>query len=174
MTARDIVIQTERLVLRPFEDADAPLIALYIGDWRVSKYLDRAPYPYPDGAAETFIESTRKPDFNDNVWAISKDGQLIGVIAIGRGKDGTGNVGYWLAPQLWGGGFMPEALKAVIEFAQQNGLTILDAAVHQGNDGSAKVLLKCGFTYVGDGECTSVSRGTTVGSWRYELDLSDE
>ncbi len=170
----DSVIKTKRLTLRPLADADAPMISLYIGDWRVSKYLDRAPYPYPDGAADAFIAATRHPDFEDHVWAVAKDNQLIGVIAIGRGEDGLGNVGYWLAPQLWGGGFMPEALEAVIEFAKENGFLKLDASVHQGNDGSVKVLLKCGFDYVGDGECTSVSRGATVASWCYELDLTDD
>ncbi len=166
------IIETERLVLRPLEAADAPLISLYIGDWRVAKYLDRAPYPYPDGAADVFIDSTQHADFKDHVWAIAKDGQLIGIISIGLGDTGLGNVGYWLAPQLWGGGFMPEALKAVIEFARGADFAKLDASVHQDNDGSAKVLMKCGFEYIGEGECTSVSRGTTVASWQYELALS--
>ncbi len=164
-------IKTERLTLRLLQDADAPLISLYIGDWRVAKHLDRAPYPYPDGAAESFIEATRKPDFKDHVWAIAKDEQLIGVIAIGLGEKGLGNVGYWLAPQLWGGGFMPEALRAVIEYARQTGFSKLDASVHHGNDNSAKVLKKCGFLYVGETECVSVSRGTTVAASMYALKL---
>ncbi|MCF6305948.1 MAG: GNAT family N-acetyltransferase [Rhodobacteraceae bacterium] len=163
------MLKTERLTLRPFSDADAPLITLYLGNWRVSKNLDRAPYPYPEGAAESFIDSTRRPDFKDHIWAIDKDGQLIGAIAIGVDEKNVGNVGFWLAPQLWGGGFMPEALFAIIEFAKNAGFSKLDASVHQGNDGSVKVLMKCGFSYVGDVECTSVARGATIAAWEYEL-----
>ena len=168
-----IDIETKRLVLRPLEKADAPLISLYIGDWRVSKYLDRAPYPYPDGAAASFIESTLRPDFKDYVWAISKDGQLIGVLALGRKSATVGNIGYWLAPQLWGGGFMPEALEAVIGFVSARGFKLLTASVHQDNAGSAKVLMKCGFSYIGETECSSVSRGAIVPAWAYELALGD-
>ena len=83
-----------------------------------------------------------------------------------------GNIGYWLAPQLWGGGLMSEALSAVVEPARMAGFKRLFASVHQGNEGSAKVLMKCGFSYLGESETPSISRGGMVPSWEYELVLA--
>lgn len=165
------VIETERLVLRPLQDSDAGMIALYAGDIRVAENLAVVPHPYPPGAAEAYIERSKDPKNDEIVWAIAKENELIGVISIFPKDNGRGNVGYWLAPQLWGAGFTPESLEAVIDFAKSNKFTGLDAAVHQGNHASARVLIKQGFEYCGDVDSHSVSRGGNIVSWQYRLDL---
>ena len=168
------VLNTERLKLRPLRDSDAGLIALYAGDIRVAQHLAVVPHPYPPGAAEAYIERTMKGDNDEIVWAIELNNELIGVIGFRQMEGARGNIGYWLAPQLWGAGYTPEALEAVVEFSRSMGLTGLDAAVHQDNPGSARVLIKEGFDYCGDTDSHSVARGGNVRSWEYRLDFKHE
>ena len=167
------VIQTERLVLRPLQDSDAGLIKLYVGDERVALNLAVVPHPYPDGAAEAYIERSRSLDEDEIIWVMELNDELIGVISISPKDTGRGNIGYWLAPQFWGAGFTPEALEAVVIYARANGFKGLDAAVHQGNYGSARVLIKEGFEYCGDSETHSIPRGGMVASWSYKLGFKD-
>ncbi len=167
------VRKTARLTLRPLQDSDAGLIKLYVGDARVAMNLAVVPHPYPEGAAQAFIARSQNLDDDQIIWAIVMNSELIGAISITPTNKGRGNIGYWLAPQFWGAGFMPEALEAVIAFANKNGFTGLDAGVHQGNHGSARVLIKEGFTYIGDSESHSIPRGGMVQTWNYALDLGD-
>ncbi|HIP23513.1 MAG TPA: N-acetyltransferase [Rhodobacteraceae bacterium] len=166
-------IKTERLSLRPLQAKDAPFCKLYVGDWRVAQNLAVVPHPYPDGAAESFIAYANAPETGEVIWAITKDDQLIGVISISPNEGGSGNIGYWLAPQLWGGGLMGEALAPVVAYARAQGFKRLFADVHQGNEGSAKVLIKNGFSYIGEAETHSISRGGMVKAWEYEMVLND-
>jgi RimJ/RimL family protein N-acetyltransferase len=45
------------------------------------------------------------------------------------------------------------------------------AAVFQDNPASARVLIHCGFEYLGDAETFSVARDATVPTWTYSLKL---
>lgn len=166
-------IKTERLTLRPLLDSDAANISLFVGDKRVAMNLAVVPHPYPDGAAESYIGYVRAVETKEVVWAMDKGGALIGVIGITPKEGGIGNIAYWLAPQLWGGGFASEALKVVVEYARAAGFARLSASVHQGNDGSAKVLMKNGFSYISESETHSIPRGGMVKAWEYEQDLGD-
>jgi len=168
-----IIMETERLILRPLQDSDAGLISLYVGDERVALNLAVVPHPYPEGAAEAYIEYSRKEDTDEIIWVIELNGELIGVISISPKEAGRGNIGYWLAPQFWGAGFTPEALAVVIKSAHNLGFKRLDAGVHQGNQGSARMLIKEGFEYCGDSETHSIARGGMVKSWNYKLNLDD-
>ncbi|MBL1437834.1 MAG: GNAT family N-acetyltransferase [Rhodobacteraceae bacterium] len=165
-------IKTSRLTLRSLLDSDAANIALFVGDKRVAMHLAVVPHPYPEGAAESYIAYSRASETSETIWGIDLDGGLIGIISLSRKDEGMGNIGYWLAPQLWGGGLMSEALSAVVEPARMAGFKRLFASVHQGNEGSAKVLMKCGFSYLGESETPSISRGGMVPSWEYELVLA--
>lgn len=167
------IMKTERLILRPLQDSDAGLIALYVGDERVALNLAVVPHPYPAGAAEAYIEYSRKGDTDEIIWVIELNDELIGVISISPKDTGRGNIGYWLAPQFWGAGFTPEALEVVVKYARTADFKGLDAGVHQGNQGSARVLIKEGFEYCGDSETHSIPRGGMVPSWNYKLDLGD-
>jgi len=166
-------IKAERLTLRALQDFDAANISLFAGDKRVAMNLAVVPHPYPAGAAESYISYARAPETDEVVWAVDKDGALIGVIGITPKNEGEGNIGYWLAPQLWGSGLMSEALKSVVNYARAQGFKRLHASVHQGNEGSAKVLMKNGFSYLGDSETHSIPRGGMVPAWEYEKVLID-
>jgi ribosomal-protein-alanine N-acetyltransferase len=78
--------ETERLVLRPFELTDASKVQELAGDIEVARTTLSIPYPYPDGAAESWISACndRSDDGNGFPFAlISKDNNaLIGCMSI--------------------------------------------------------------------------------------------
>ena len=167
------IIKTERLTLRPLLDSDSANISLFVGDERVAMNLAVVPHPYPEGAAESYIAYSRAAETSEIIWGIDKDEHLIGMISISPKGAGIGHIGYWLAPQLWGGGLMSEALKAVVNYARKTKFKQLVASVHQANEGSAKVLMRNGFAYVGEGETHSIPRGGLVPAWEYALELEN-
>lgn len=169
-----LILTGDRLTLRPVEPSDAGLIALYAGDARVAANLAQVPHPYPPGAAEAFIKSAKAGGAAQH-WAMDYAGddqsELVGLISLKDQGDGVGVIGYWVAPQLWGGGYASEAAEIVIDYALAVGFRQLRATVHQGNDASAKVLTKVGFRYIGEGEQHSMYHKGMVANWQYELDL---
>jgi ribosomal-protein-alanine N-acetyltransferase len=59
-------------------------------------------------------------------------------------------VGFWLLPEYWGKGFIPEAGKLVVEYAfEKLKLHRLEALVETENEASKKVLQKLKFSYEG-------------------------
>lgn len=64
--------------------------------------------------------------------------------------DKKADLGYWLAKQCWGKGYMTQAVEAIIEYAFDTlKLGVLHAGVFEGNDASVKVLTKNNFQYAG-------------------------
>ncbi len=161
-------LETDRLILRPLKRSDAGLIALYTGDAQVAKMTESIPHPLPPGSTEAFIDNALSGARPETVWAIDHKGsaaeELIGLIGLGV----TGTVGYWLGAPFWHTGFATEAVEALVA----HGLPAhgrLRAEVFQDNLPSARVLIKVGFTYVGDADSYCVARGAMVPVWRYEM-----
>ncbi len=181
MSEADLRIQTEivtpRLRLRRFRPSDAALIQLYASDIRVARMTERIPHPYPPGLAESFVRRVAAEPAGEIGWAIDAgadgegEGALIGTIMLRLPEPGTARIGYWLAPALWGTGYASEATEAVVGLAARAGLREVTARVFQDNPASIKVLLRAGFSYVGDGEVYSVARGAMVPTHNYRRPL---
>jgi len=135
------MIKTERLVLRPYGDADASRIVACLGNLEVSRWLATVPHPfgYDDLRITTPEGKSRWP----NVAAITLQGELVGAVGTG------GGLGYWLMPAFWGKGIASEASVALVDFYFQNtSQDHLTAGYFIGNTASAKVLAKLGFVEV--------------------------
>ncbi len=131
------VIRTERLTLRPVVASDAAAIAAGINNWDVVKWLSVVPYPYSLDDAHQFV--TDIVPKADAVWAID-DGELAGIISLDT------ELGYWLAEDRWGRGYMTEAGHAVIawHFADPDAGDI-PSGYFVANARSGRVLSKLGF-----------------------------
>ncbi|MEO0486673.1 MAG: GNAT family N-acetyltransferase [Pseudomonadota bacterium] len=168
------VIETERLILRPLRASDAGLLDLYGGDRRVAQMTTSIPHPLPPGATEAFIKASLDPKRVEDVWALDglKSGlsELVGVIGLERMDREQSEIGYWTAPAFWKMGLMREAVEALLAANPQDQETIF-GSVFQDNPASSRVLMSCGFTYIGDAEAHSVSRGATVPTWTYHKRL---
>ena len=149
-------LETERLILRPLTLKDAPIIQKLASDRRISDTTIAIPHPYPDRAAEQFI-SKQIAEFEAGhsvTFAIEKkgDNSLIGILEILdiEREHSCAEVGYWLAVEAWGQGYMSEALKPAIRFGfEKLSLNRLHAYHMVRNPASGKVLEKNGFVREG-------------------------
>lgn len=169
------VLTTGRLVLRPLRRSDAGPVELHCGEARLARMTASIPHPYPPGAALAFIEGCATMD-QSAVWAIdgSPSGlpELVGTVGLRR-PDGAGEseIGYWVAPPLWGRGIAGEAVRTVLQ-ADPFGAPI-HARVFRDNPASARVLEAAGFERVGEGSDFSVARGEAAPNWLFVLPTRD-
>lgn len=149
------IVQTDRLLLRRFELADAPAVQRLAGAAQVADTTLLIPHPYPDGAAEGFIESTHA-DWDKGeqyVFAITlrSTNELCGSIGLKvSAKHERGELGYWIGVPFWNRGYCTEAGRAVVEFAF-NRLKLNTVVAHHfvRNPASGRILQKLGMKYEG-------------------------
>lgn len=117
-------IRTERLLLRPFRNEDAPALAAHRSDPEVARYVHWSP-PYPRSDAEALI--ARTPWTERALRAgeaallalelLEAPGELIGDFAVGisHDDDRQASIGYTLARAAQGHGYATEAARAVLD-----------------------------------------------------------
>ncbi len=114
------ILKTDRLILRPFTLDDAPKVQPMAGDPKVADTTLAIPHPYPDGAAEQWI-NTHESQWHEKqnaIWAIClKDGDLVGTINLCKNQPhNKGWLGYWIGVDYWRNGYCTEAGKAAVAF----------------------------------------------------------
>lgn len=151
----DLVIKTDRLVLRAFNDND--LEDLY--DYAKTPGLgEMAGWPHHKSVkgSKEVLERFKK---NKDVLAIEKDGKVIGSIGLHpvdlefykefedkKGKE----IGFVLSEDFHRQKIMTEAVKAVMKYAFEDlGLDYISAGYFRGNYKSRSFQQKLGFTYYG-------------------------
>ena len=156
---------TDRLTLRPPQDADADALVRGLGNLNVSRWTGRVPYPYGHQDAADYIAlSTRAPP-DELMLFIMHDDALIGGIGITQDE-----LGYWLAEPQWGQGFGSEAARAVTDHAFTiMGRDRLVASYHLSNEASRRILLGLGFRETGEDVAYSRARTAEVPIMRLEL-----
>lgn len=150
------ILQTNRLLLRPFrmEDAQA-MFENWASDPEVTKYLTWPAYKSVEdsyGILKIWLDSYDKADFYQ--WAIEDKalGQPIGSISVVNHDDKaeSAEIGYCIGRSFWGQGILPEALSAVMAFLfDQVGMGRVEAKHAVQNPNSGKVMEKCGMVYEG-------------------------
>lgn len=152
----EIKVDGDRLYLRQLKLSDAPLIHLYLQDKEMVRFTLNIPYPYPKGAAESFIRSSwqkqrykRKYTFAIVLKASDK---IIGTIHLAKFDCTNLNaeLGYWIGKPFWGKGYATEASNLMLRFAFKNlKLHKVSAQHFADNIASSRVLLKAGFKLEG-------------------------
>lgn len=108
------MLETERLVLRPFKETDAEGLHAYLGDEEVVQYE-------PYGAMtmeECRLEAARRAS-DEAFWAVClADGTLIGNLYLsGADEFGTREIGYVFARACWHKGYATEAARRLMAYA---------------------------------------------------------
>ncbi|POF34237.1 GNAT family N-acetyltransferase [Roseibium marinum] len=173
-----INLETDRLRLRPPVPADLERCAELLGDYEVARMLSRVPHPYDLERGRTSLQASVDSwadwkTAGDLGFQIDHEGEMIGGFAFKKLQE-TPEIGYWLGRPYWGRGFMSEAVGAAIDWLFRNTdhqLVACEAMTE--NPASLKVAEKLGFREVGQVDCASVSRGTTVPAIRMELTRKD-
>lgn len=142
-------IETARLLLRPVTKDDAPAIFEKYGqDTDVGRYLSWSPHKkiedthaYLTRCVNSWNERSSFP------WALirKEDNEFTGMLEASVDKHKM-NLGYVLAQSEWGKGYMPEAVRAVIDWAMtENDIYRIWAVCDIENTASARVMEKVGM-----------------------------
>ncbi len=148
------VIETGRLLLRPFTAGDAGDVQKLAGRREVAETTSYIPHPYEDGMAEAWIAShaVAWADRTRISYAITvKDsGQLIGAVSLSQIDREKAELGYWIGLPYWGNGYCTEAAAELLKRAPlEFGISNIRAVHLSANPASGRVLQKLGLTYAG-------------------------
>ncbi len=144
------ILATGRLLLRPFDLADARAVQRLCGDYAVAA-TTLLPHPYPDGLAEAWIASLREGIERGDAAAfavtLAGEGALIGGVRLRIDlAHARGELGFWVAQHCWGRGYATEAVRAMIEYGfSVLGLHRVHAMHFSRNPASGRVMEKCGM-----------------------------
>jgi len=115
-------LETQRLLLRPFDSSDAADVQRLAGDRAIADTTLNIPHPYEDGLAEAWIETHAREYAEGRLVnfaiTLSADGTLIGSIGLklDREAPGSGELGYWVGVPWWNRGYCTEAAAAVLDY----------------------------------------------------------
>jgi len=151
--ANDIILETPRMILRPFTVQDTGDVYAYARDPRVGPI---AGWP----AHQSYFESwdiVRTVFSQPGVFAMElrENRKVIGSVGFVGGHPAgeqtdcpDDELGYALSAVYWGRGLAPEAVEAVMEYGfTELGLRRIWCAHYAGNWRSKRVMEKCGFRY---------------------------
>jgi len=163
-------IRTQRLSLRPLEPADAASIRALAGDFDVARMTGMIPHPYSEPDALAWIDRAGQGD-EGVVFAVARDGALIGCSGYMPMDAEHAEVGYWIGKPFWGEGFATEAVRAVVAHAfDAHGFAYVKAGHFVDNARSQRVLGKLGFSPDGEEMRDCAARGEPVQCLTYRLD----
>ncbi len=148
-----MILHTEHLILRPWNEADAEDLFEYAKDLEVGPSAGWPPHKD--------VEESRNVIKNvlavDACFAICEKGsnRAIGSIALKLNghtdmteRDDECEMGYWLGKPFWGRGYMPEAAKEMLRHGFEDlGMTTIWIGYYDGNSKSKRVQEKVGFVY---------------------------
>ena len=150
------VMETNRLLLRPWRESDAEALFKYASNPDVGP---RAGWP-PHKTVKESKEIIRTVFHNDTTWAIElkETGEPIGCIGYLPSdgckipaRDGEPLVGYWIAKPYWNQGICTEALQAMLDHIRNTtDYKSLISGHFIDNPASGRVMEKCGFVATGE------------------------
>ncbi|MDH2392267.1 MULTISPECIES: GNAT family N-acetyltransferase [Streptomyces] len=121
-TFPDVSISTERLVLRPFEDADVPALTEMMNDELVTAWTP-APHPYTPADSEAWVRATAPAERSEGrgiVFAVTEflTQRLVGIVQLQHTNWRTlsTEAAYVTAPWARGEGYATESLLAVAQW----------------------------------------------------------
>lgn len=166
------MIETDRLILRPWRNDDAGALFKYASDERVSELALWPRHTSVDMSSDV-ISDIFIPNPYSFAVVLKEAGEPVGCIGLvpeGEGHypaaKGEREVGYWIGRPFWGHGLATEALRALIGYCRDSlaleGLLITTDAR---NIASQRVALKCGFEF----ECDYDYAGIPSKAYRLTL-----
>lgn len=150
------VLETERLILRPFclEDAEA-MFGNWASDPEVTRFLTWPTHDSVDVSRWVlgqWCPQYQKPDYYHWAIVLKETNQPIGSIAVVEQDEriAMAHVGYALGRQWWRRGITTQAMRAVMDFLfDEVGVQRIEARHDPRNPHSGGVMIKCGMKYEG-------------------------
>lgn len=137
-----MMLETERLILRPFREMDLQDLYVYLSDAQTVRY---EPYK-PMTLAET-EDNLRWRMGTEAMIAVERreDHKLIGNLYFARGEFDTAELGYVFNRRFWGRGYASESCRALINQAFAEGTHRIVAECDPENVNSWRLLEALGF-----------------------------
>ncbi len=145
-----MILETERLVLRPIETGDWRALYPIMSDPVVMQHWDSTAIEDPDVVKDMIAAQAEEMAAERGCyWAIERafDHAFLGSCDLSDidWRHLRGEVGFVLAGPAWGHGYGLEAMRAVVDHAAALGLKRLWARAHAGNERSDRLLRRLGF-----------------------------
>lgn len=146
-----ITLETSRLKLRAYSEADIAELVPLIGTREVAATTLRIPHPYTESDARQFIAGALD---QGKIWlaiTLGGDGRQIGGIGLRvEEQHAHAELGYWLGVPFWGKGYATEAGRAMLRYGFEDLKLHRIFASHFGhNPASGKILRKLGMRHEG-------------------------
>ncbi|MEY9855715.1 ribosomal-protein-alanine N-acetyltransferase [Catenulispora sp. GAS73] len=168
-------LQTARLRLRAFDDADADELFALQSNAYVLRYWDSPPWTEP-ARAERFIDRCREMEKEGSGVRLAvdraSDGVFIGWCTVSGWNPvfRSASLGYCYGDAAWGQGYATEAARALLGWAFDTlDLNRVQSETDTRNAASARVLEKLGFVREGTLREDCVVNGEVSDSWVYGL-----
>jgi len=158
---KQLISETERLIIRNWSEEDIPPYAKIIGDPEVMKFIgDGSPRPY-----EEAIRAVKKYNgqIEDQGWArfaveLKENNTIIGFCGYDH-YNGELDFGWRLGKQYWGKGYATEAAQKVLRLGvEQFQFPRIVSVSFKENVGSLNLMRKLGLTF--EKEFEFLDRGT--------------
>lgn len=146
-------LQTERLLLRPWQESDAQSLYTYASAPEVGPAAGWPPHTSVENSRDIIRDVLSAPETYAVVdkrtgCAIGSIGLMVGGASHIGLPDTQGELGYWIGVPYWGQGLIPEAVQEILRHAFEDlGLAKVWCGYYDGNEKSHRVQQKCGFTH---------------------------
>ncbi|MGE0432309.1 MAG: GNAT family N-acetyltransferase [Planctomycetota bacterium] len=158
------ILETERLLLRPFALSDAPRVQLLAGDQAIADTTMNVPHPYDAGMAGKWIATHAGLFKAGKICELAiclrdgaEGGELVGALGLViKPQLEQAEIGYWVGVPYQRRGLCTEAVRAALAFAFDHiQVHRVQAQYIVRNPASARVMEKAGMQFEG------VRRGAT-------------
>ena len=167
-----LVLETERLILRPLTLDDVDSCFKWTSDPRVNKYMI---YPLHRSTEDTAAWINMLYENENNIdygFVLKETGALIGSGGIYKKENDEWMIGYNLSFDYWHHGYTTEAISKIIEYACTNFFVkAITGSFCVDNIGSCRVMEKLGLTYYKDCEYQKLDGSETFKSMLFRKEL---
>ncbi len=146
--------ETDRLILRPFEESDAPFLFELNDDEEVMRYSGDIPFKDIEDARKFVLDYINNPQGQIKKYSMGRlavirkeDDAFIGWTGLKYHQEGDFvDTGYRFIKRFWGKGYATESTKRVLQHAfEDHKLEVVEAHVHEHNYGSQRVAQRLGM-----------------------------
>ncbi len=144
------MLETERLILRPWREGDAEDLYTYASDPDIGPPAGWPPHTSVENSLEIIKNVLSKPE--TYAVCLKENNKPIGSIGFHRNdlaqNDDEYELGYWIGKPYWGQGLIPEAAREMLRYGFETlKLNKIWCGYYDGNEKSRRVQEKLGFIY---------------------------
>ena len=145
-----MILETERLILRPWCEDDAEELYKYASDPEVGPPAGWPPHTSVDNSREIIRTVLSAPE--TYAVCLKENGRPIGSVGFHRNDLAEGDdeyeLGYWIGKHFWGQCLIPEASREILRYAFEDlKMNRIWCGYYDGNEKSRRVQEKLGFVY---------------------------